>query len=231
MRQVLLVAALWVAAAGVAPAQDKPVDVNFGFGVAIPVTGLNDSFDTGWNGNAGVTFNVTPTFGVQAEYMYMRMDGPEKTISIVENPIAAIVTNGLLEANHQVHALTFNGVYKAKTDGVVGGYGLAGLGWYHRTVQVTSPSVGYTTYCDPYWYICYPVLVPVDTIIGDRSSNDFGINVGGGITFGRSAKFYIEARYHYVWGPTITRPAEPGREAEELSTNAGYFPITFGIRW
>lgn len=231
MRNVILAAFICVASAGLATAQDKPVDVNFGFGVAMPVTGLNDSFDTGWNGNAGVTFNLSPTLGVQAEYMYMRMDGPEKTISIVENPIAAIATNGLLEANHQVHAITFNGVYKAKTEGMVGGYGLAGLGWYHRIVQVTSPSVGYATYCDPYWYVCYPTLVSVDTIIGDRSSNDLGINFGGGITFGRAAKFYVEVRYHYVWGPTISRPAEPGHDAVDQSTNAGYLPITFGVRW
>jgi hypothetical protein len=27
------------------------------------------------------------------------------------------------------------------------------------------------------------------------SSDDFGINIGGGITFGRAAKFYVESRY------------------------------------
>jgi len=233
MRKVVLAAFMCLAAAGVAGAQDKPVDVNFGFGFVMPVTGLNDSFDTGWNGNAGVTFNLTPTFGVQAEYMYMRMDGPQKTISVVSNPIAGAVTNGLLEANHQAHAITFNGVIKSKSDGLVGGYGVAGFGYYHRIIQVTSPSVGYATYCDPYWYVCYPTLVSIDTIIGDRSSNDFGINFGGAITFGHEAKFYVEARYHYVWGPKIGPTINPltGASAEGQSTNAGYLPVTFGVRW
>lgn len=45
----------------------------------------------------------------------------------------------------------------------------------------------------------------------DRSANDFGVNFGGGITLGTEARFYIEARYHYVWGP--------------------YFPLTFGFRF
>jgi hypothetical protein len=85
--------------------------------------------------------------------------------------------------------------------------------------------------CNPYWYVCYPTLVPVDRIIGDRSSNDFGINFGAGVTFGANAKFYVETRYHYVWGPTV-RPevALPGGQTE-FSTNAGYFPLTFGVRW
>jgi hypothetical protein len=132
-----------------------------------------------------------------------------------------------------VHAVTFNGVLKSKRDSAIGGYGIAGLGWYHRIVQVTSPSVGYATYCDPYWYICYPTLVSIDRIIGDRSSNDFGINFGGAITFGREAMFYVEARYHYVWGPEIKSQVNPitGATVGGGSTNAGYLPITFGVRW
>jgi hypothetical protein len=63
----------------------------------------------------------------------------------------------------------------------------------------------------------------VDNILGDRSSDDFGINFGGGLTIGHEAKFYVEARYHYVWGPTVER--------SNASTNAQYFPLTFGVRF
>ena len=94
--------------------------------------------------------------------------------------------------------------------------------------------MGYTTFCDPYWYVCYPALVSVDQIIGDRSSNDFGINIGGGITFGHAAKFYIESRYTYVWGPEIAPnvPAQGGSTTTQTrTTNAAYFPLTFGIRF
>ena len=119
-------------------------------------------------------------------------------------------------------------------------YALGGGGIYHRLVQITTPSVGYTTFCDPYWYVCYPTLVSVDTIIGDRSSNDFGINFGGGLTFGREAKFYIESRIHYVWGRKI-EPATAGNLpattatgstcSSGCTTNATYYPLTFGVRW
>jgi hypothetical protein len=98
-------------------------------------------------------------------------------------------------------------------------------------VQLTSPAVGYTTFCDPYWYVCYPAAVSVDNIIGDRSATDFGMNFGGGITFGHEVKFYIEARYHYVWGGSLPAATQGANTAGPTSTNASYFPLLFGVRF
>jgi hypothetical protein len=170
------------------------------------------------------------------------MGGPDRVIDVFPTPTALVGTPTLFESNHQMHTGTFNLVYSpplAESDVPVGGYFLGGGGIYHRMIQITTPSVGYTTYCDPYWYVCYPALVSVDRIIGDRSSNDFGINLGAGLTFGREAKFYIETRWHYVWGPEVrpeatTLPASTTSTttcAEGCSTNAQYFPLTFGVRW
>jgi len=241
MRKILAVAfgVLLVAAAPASAQDDKPIGFNFGFGWSFPVSAFRDSFDAGWNGALGVTFNMTPTLGFQAEYMYNHMNGPERTISVVATPVAASATNGLLESNHHMHVGTFNLVSRTNSpDRMVQGYGLGGLGIYHRTVQITSPSVGYTTYCDPYWYVCYPALTQIDRIVGERSSNDFGINVGGGITFGREAKFFMEARYHYVWGPKVAQNSAVNLPAgttpatgTTYSSNGQYIPLTFGFRW
>jgi opacity protein-like surface antigen len=223
MRKIVLVfavALLAMPARGLA--QDKPVEVNFGGGVSFPVGNLADSFDTGWNGAIGVTFNVNPAVGVQAEYMYQRFGGPDRTFP---NADPIITDTILIESNHQLHAGTFNLVVRSTGGGGVGGYFLAGPGVYHRIIQLTTPSVGFVTVCDPYWLICYPAAVSTDAIVGDRSSTDFGFNFGGGLTFGHAAKFYVEARYHYVWGPKITAAGT------EYSTNAQYFPITFGVRF
>ena len=221
-----------------AAAQDyKPVDINIGFGWTFPTTDFKNSFDAGWNGTIGATFNVNEKFGIVADYTYNRMDGPQKTITLSATPVlAAATTSGVLESNHQMHVGTFDGLCKfQQSDRMVNGYVLGGLGIYHRIVQVTTPSVGYTTFCDPFWYVCYPTLVSVDQIIGDRSSNDFGVNFGGGITFGHDVKFYVESRYHYVWGPTINQPtAAPAGAtscANGCTSNAAYFPLTFGVRW
>jgi opacity protein-like surface antigen len=240
MRKILSIAfgVLIAATPAMAQPSDHPVGFNFGFGWMFPASGFNDAFNTGWNGSLGATWNFNPNFGFNAEYMYADMGGPERTISVVSNPVAGAATNGLLESSHNMHVGTFNLVGKSHNLGVFNGYGIGGLGIYHRTVEITSPSVGYTTYCDPYWYVCYPTLVEVDRIIGDRSSNDFGINIGGGLTFGHEGKFFVEARYHYVWGPDIT-PANgstsaidpTGTRLEDFSSNGQYFPLTFGFRW
>jgi len=219
-----------------AAAQDyKPVDINIGFGWTFPTSDFKNSFDAGWNGTIGATFNVNEKFGIVADYTYNRMNGPDKTISLVPSPVGGAATSGVLQSNHQMHVGTFDGLYKIQqSDRMVNGYVLGGFGIYHRIVQVTTPSVGYTTFCDPFWYVCYPALVSVDQIIGDRSSNDFGINFGGGITFGHEAKFYVESRYHYVWGQTINPPAGATATtgcANGCTTSAAYFPLTFGVRW
>jgi opacity protein-like surface antigen len=231
---------LLVAAAPAAAQDFKPVDVNFGFGWAFPSADFKKEFDAGWNGTIGATFNFNNHLGIQAEYIYAKMGGPERTIPLSAAPGLASLTNGIIESNHQMHVGSFNLVYhsSSRLHGV-GGYVLGGAGIYHRIVQLTSPSVGYTTICDPYWYVCYPAAVSVDQIIGDRSSNDFGIDIGGGITFGAAAKFYIESRYHYVWGKSITPTASTlpsgtvatGSCSSGCTTNAAYFPLTFGLRF
>ena len=73
-----------------------------------------------------------------------------------------------------------------KPEGTVRPYGLVGAGIYYRPVKVTTPGVGYVPgYCDPWWYVCYPGgFVPVENIVGDRSSTDFGMAFGGGANFG-----------------------------------------------
>ena len=241
MRRLLGTVFMVLVAAAPAVAQDRPVGVNFGFGVAFPIgpKDFKDDFNTGWDGGAGVTFNVTPVIGVQAEYMYYRFGGPDRTINISTLPEGGTTSTSVIESNHQMQTVTFNMVYTPSlgTDRPVGAYVLGGGGYYHRLIQLTTPAVGYTTICDPYWLVCYPTLVSVDKIIGDKSSDDFGINFGGGITFGTDVKFYVEARYHYVWGKEV-KPQAANLPAgltvpcaEGCSTNAQYVPLTFGVRW
>src|SRR6188768_943838 len=55
MRKLLAAVFGILLAAAPVGAQDKPVDVNFGFGWTFPQGEFADSFDSGWNGNFGVT--------------------------------------------------------------------------------------------------------------------------------------------------------------------------------
>src|SRR4029077_575353 len=85
----------------------------------------------------------------------------------------AVPTDFFADGNMQYGDL--NVLLHSHSSGKVQPYGIAGLGLYYRPVNITTPAVGYTTICDPYWYVCYPVLVPVDQVVGSRSSTDFGM--------------------------------------------------------
>src|SRR5262245_64951665 len=113
-RRLAVILGLLIAVApAVAQAQDKPVDINFGFGWMFPMTNLKNDFDAGWNGSFGATYNISPTLGIQGEYIYARMGGPDKTINIATGPGLPATSTGILESNHQMHIGSFNLVYKA----------------------------------------------------------------------------------------------------------------------
>ena len=232
MRRLMIVSLVLIAMAAPARAQDdKKYDVNIGGGAMFPLGTFKDSFDTGGNFAVGATYFITPVIGIQGEYNYDRMNGPERTLGLSLTPGAPVTGSALIQSNQQMNVGLFDLVVRSRPrDHVVGGYVLGGGGVYHREVELTSPAVGYTTVCDPYWFVCYPAATSVDQVLGSRSSTDFGINVGGGVTFGHEAKFYVELRYHYVWGPTINPPAGVATTTS-VSTNAHYLPLVFGVRF
>ena len=233
MKKLLIGAFLMtVCAATPARAQgDHPVHLNIGGGFTMPVSDVSERFGTGGGFNIGMLIEppATPVFGMQVEYGYNKLGGQEKGIPLVVAPVDT-TPNGeaLIQSHHSMHYINFNGLLKAPGDSLIKPYALGGAGMYYRSVSLTTPDVGFATVCDPYWYVCYPTPVEVDRIIGDRSSWDPGINVGGGVTvaLGRSALFYVETRWHYMWGPEFT-----DQNGVAQNANGQYFPVTFGFRF
>jgi opacity protein-like surface antigen len=219
-----------LAAATPARAQgDHPVKLNLGGGFAVPVSDVADRFGTGGNLAIGVIFEPSGSpFAAQVEYSFNKLAGEDKFIDIAHVPGGPIDGTALIESHHDMHYIDFNGILKTTGDSLISPYAIGGFGMYYRTVSLTTPDVGFTTWCDPYWYVCYPTAVEIDRIIGDRSSWDPGINIGGGLTMklGDSALFYVETRWHYMWGPEFT-----DRDGNTLKANGQYFPVTFGFRF
>jgi opacity protein-like surface antigen len=232
MKKVLFgaFAALLVAAAPAQAQDDRPVYVNLGGGFTVPVSDVSERFSTGGSFNFGVLFEppAIPTFGFQVEYGYNRLGGEDKFIPLFPSPTDIASGEALIESHHSMHYVDFNAILKAPRTNAVAPYAIGGFGMYYRSVSLTTPDVGYTTWCDPYWYVCYPTLVEIDRVIGDRSSWDPGINLGGGITFRLTdtTLFYVETRWHYMWGPEFT-----GADGVTQKANGQYFPVTFGFRF
>ena len=224
-RSILMMALGALVLASSARAQDRPVSFNIGAGVTATAGEVKSHFGSGFNFDVGLTFRITETIGFQTEYQYN--DFGKKEVSLASNLPTDAPTQ--FDVNHRMHVGSFDLMFKPRTSGRVGGYLLVGPGVYNRVVELTTPTVGFIRVCDPWWYVCFPGRVPVDQVVGSRSSTDIGVNVGGGATFkvGDSSSVYVEARYHYVWGPTVEDPTT----GESVKANGTYFPITFGFRF
>jgi hypothetical protein len=125
----------------------------------------------------------------------------------------------------------FNLVLKPPVQGKARPYVVAGVGVYYRPIKVTTPAVGYVPpYCNPWYYYCSTGgLVPVEKIVGSRSSTDFGMDFGGGMNLMMTdtASVYVEARYHYIWGPEI----KDSTGKSYGKADGQFFPITIGVRF
>ena len=220
---ICAIALLFLPAIGAA--QDRRIHANIGGGPTFLLGDLGEHFSTGWGPALGITFDPTDKLGVQVEYAYRWFNLPDDTD----------ITLGRFSANHQTHQVAFNLIANlTPRDSNARFYIVAGPGMYHRKVEITE-YVGNGVICDPYYYVCG--TYPVDAVVGSRGGWDFGINVGAGFgrRLGESSEFYVETRYHYVWGPEFTSnaqlPAATGAATTGGSTNGIYLPLSFGFRF
>ena len=211
-----------------ASAQDyKPVEVTIGGGVTFPNSEVRDHLGDGYNLNFGVTVNVSPIIGIEGLYSFNGLGQKRISIPVSPTPNATTVpTDFFGDMNMQYGTVN---LVARKPTGSVRPYFVTGVGVYYRPIKVTTPGVGFVPgYCDPWWYVCFPGgFVPVENIVGERSSTDFGMDFGGGVTFAQS--FFAEVRYHYIWGPTIDTTGLGGSESRKA--NGQFLPITFGFRF
>ena len=231
------VAAVLITAAPANAQDDKKVHVFIGGGYTSVLGPAKDSISAhGGNITFGAIFKVSPMASVSGEYAWNGV--PKRQLQLPVYPSLPIVGGGVnqpffLDGNMQY--VDGNVLLHPATSGRAAPYGIVGLGWYHRPIAITTPGVGYATVCDPYWYVCYPTAVGVDKIVGERSSNDFGMNFGGGVNvmLGEHTSFFAEIRYHYVWGPEVPGPiVNPlGATSTVTKANGQFLPITFGFRF
>ena len=235
-RLAVFVAAALLSAIPAAAQDEKPVQINVGGGFTGVYGAGADRIGNGGNFTLGVIFHTQSPISFQGEYGWNGIKQKQLSIDVFPQPIggSGVPTNFFADANMQYGDL--NAIFSPKTSNKVQPYGLAGLGVYYRPVTISTPGVGYATVCDPYWYVCYPTLVPVETIVGKRSSTDFGMNFGGGVNFKMTdhSSIYFEVRYHYIWGPEINGGTQvnplAGTTAATKATGQ-FLPITVGFRF
>jgi opacity protein-like surface antigen len=233
----VLTAALLAAAPFDAQAQTQPVHFSLGGGFTVPNSDVRDRLGNGYNFNIGLDFAVKPAIYIEGLYSFNGLGQKRISVPLSPTPFAATTpTDFFSDMNMQYGTAS---VIFQRPEGGFRPYGLVGMGVYYRPIKVTTPGVGYAPgYCDPWWYYCVPGgWVPVENIVGDRSSTDFGMDFGGGVRFG---KIYAEIRYHYIWGPTIeagqvsVNPLATSSTTGSLAgtkANGQFLATTFGVRF
>jgi hypothetical protein len=233
----LVAASIAATMPSVAMAQEQRVHFTLGGGFTAPNSEVRDRLGDGYNFNVGLDVALTPVISIEGLYSFNGLGEKQVSIPVSVQPLnstAAIPTDFFADMNMQYGT---GSVIFRTLEGTVRPYGLVGMGIYHRPVKVTTPAVGFVPgYCDPWWYVCYPGgFVAVDNIVGERSSTDFGMDFGGGVTFG---PVYAEVRYHYIWGPKIeaqtVNPLSTPSSTDSLvgkNANGQFLATTFGIRF
>ncbi len=235
MRHILLVLAIVVLATP-ARAQDpeKRVTFQLGAGYTWALSEVGDYLGDGFNFNLGVTFKASPVIGIEGMYSFNGLGEKEFSLPVSSTPGApGTPTPFAADMNMQYGTAS---VVVTSPSGRVRPYGLTGIGVYYRPVTVTTPGVGFVPgFCSPWWYYCVPGgFVPVDNVVGERSSTDFGMVFGGGIDFAVSdaASVFLEIRYHYIWGPEInTGEAATLTGTDTINADGQFLPFTFGVRF
>jgi hypothetical protein len=196
-----------------ASGQDHPYIFNIGGGPGFPVSSVSDFANVGGNFVAGAGARLFPRFGFDGEFMWHGL--PPK------NSIVALT--GAPNGSARLYSLTGNLLVHSSSEYTLGFYGIGGVGWYHRSWELTAPTLTIGTAClsSYVWWgvVCTNGLVSSNAELRSGSTNGFGYNAGGGITFriGDSyAKFYTELRYHHAF--------HRGIDTQVL-------PLTFGIRY
>ena len=241
-RFALLLIALVAVATPAAAQDERPVQLTIGGGWTGVYGAAADRIGNGGNYTLGVLYNVNETDGNQGEYAWNGIKNKQLLLPVFPQPLASggVPSDFFADGNMQYGSA--NILFSPKVSGRAKPYGITGLGVYYRPVSITTPSVGYTTICDPYWYVCYPTLVPVDQVVGSRSSTDFGMNFGGGVNYkiaDNGASVFFEVRYHYIWGPEISQANVPTQPiagvtpptGSGLKANGKFLPITIGVRF
>ncbi len=220
-RTVALIVCLLVALGAPALAQDKPLSAIAAVGPDFPTGAIQNTFGGGYHYDFGVLYSIDKRTGVQFDFQYANFGGKQVAIASDLCPQCAPLAIGPTMWSTMVDY-----VYRPGSQARgIGLYLLGGGGLYHRTVSLQSAAQGAVIWCDPATYVCHDVPTDLANILGSRSSNDFGINLGAGVSF-RAAehwRLFIEARWHYIWGPTV--------QGTTQKANGQYIPVTFGFRF
>lgn len=195
--------------------------IDGGYAFASGDTG--DFLDDDWTiGGGAIYWPYGWPVGLSLDVNYWQMDLSSAALDRINDLVDQDPDNDGDITGGDVEAWQFglNAIWSIGPDSASGFYLTGGISYNDVTGRISQTGlVYYPPICDPwYWWWCIPGGVgPGNIIVGKRSTDEFGWNVGAGYAFDtRTGQFFIEAKYQQI---------QVGDEDLE------YIPLTFGFRW
>jgi hypothetical protein len=210
-----------------------------GAGLVTPVQDTGKYLTNSYVFQAGAGRNFSKKIGVLAQFDWNNFGFQKSTVANQITLYNSFCTpldqaNGLcaplttVGGNSHVWSFTLDPTFTFYNGEKTGAYVVAGVGFYHKTANFTTPST--QEYCDPF-YGC--VQYQANQTVDDYTSNAVGFNGGVGITYKPSQfageKFYLEARYVFV--DNSARAATATNLYPPNANQTYYVPVTFGLRF
>jgi len=195
--------------------------VNAGYAFASGDSG--DFLDDDWTFGGGAMYWPSDwPVGISVDLNYFEMDLSSAALRQINDAIDQDPSNDgdITGGDVENWQLAVNAIWSLGQDTANGFYLTGGISYNDLTGRISETGlVYYPPICDPYyWWWCFPGGVgPGQIVVGKRSTEEFGWNVGVGYSFDSyNGQFFVEARYQQI---------QVGEEDLE------YIPLTFGFRW
>ncbi len=165
----------------------------------------------GFDATAGVARNANKYLGLRADFIFEDLPLRDSSLRLAQAG----------SASSYLFALTLDPIINIPVTKVYGGYLLFGPGFYHRSGTLSSDTAVPGSSCNAFftwWGACPSVSLPLSGSFVNSSQNEFGYNIGGGITRKMPSGVEIYAEYR------LTHGSHNG-----ITTDTR--PITIGVRW
>lgn len=196
----------------VKPRTYKPWSFNAGLGANLD-SGTTKTFvrGGGYDGMAGVARNGSKYLGLRGDFLFADLPLRQSSLALAQAQ----------SASSYLFAVTVGPVINIPVTKEWSGYIVFGPGYYHRFGTLSDETAIPGSPCNAFykwWTGCPSVSIPLSGNFTHSSQNDFGYNIGAGITRKMPSGVELYAEYRLMHGSAN-------------GTTTDVRPITLGVRW